>query len=123
MQVLETCPIFRIFDEKIARDFYIDYLGFSVDWEHRFAPHLPLYMAVSRGGMILHLSGHTGDAPPHGCLFVRMKGLQGLFDELTARSEFALRTGLETQDWGMDLEVTDPFGNRIRFSEGPMGIA
>jgi hypothetical protein len=29
-------PILRSFDEAKAREFYIDYLGFSVDWEHRF---------------------------------------------------------------------------------------
>jgi hypothetical protein len=35
-------PISRIFDEAKARDFYVDFLGFAVDWEHRFEPGLPL---------------------------------------------------------------------------------
>lgn len=117
MQVLETCPIFRILDEAQARAFYVGYLGFSVDWEHRFEPHLPLYMAVSRGGLILHLSGYRGDAPLHGCLFVRITGLKELHREWSAKPEFALSQGLEPQDWGLELQVTDPFGNRIRFCE------
>ncbi|WP_369374059.1 glyoxalase superfamily protein [Promicromonospora sp. Populi] len=31
----------RIQDETYAREFYVDYLGFSVEWEHRFEPGLP----------------------------------------------------------------------------------
>ncbi len=41
-------PILRIFDEAKAREFYVDFLGFSVDWEHRFGDNFPQYMQVSR---------------------------------------------------------------------------
>lgn len=34
-------PILRIFDEAKARAFYLDFLGFRVDWEHRFGPDMP----------------------------------------------------------------------------------
>jgi len=54
-------PIFRIFDEAKAREFYVDFLGFTIDWEHRFEPGLPLYMQVSKDDCILHLSEHHGD--------------------------------------------------------------
>lgn len=40
-------PILRIFDEAKAREFYVDFLGFKVDWEHRFGENFPLYMQVS----------------------------------------------------------------------------
>ena len=52
--------VLRIFDEAKAKEFYVDFLGFKVDWEHRFEPSLPLYMQVSKGGCVLHLSGHHG---------------------------------------------------------------
>jgi Glyoxalase superfamily protein len=29
-------PILRIFDVTKAREFYLDFLGFRVDWEARF---------------------------------------------------------------------------------------
>jgi len=29
-------PVLRIFDVEKAKDFYFGFLGFSVDWEHRF---------------------------------------------------------------------------------------
>lgn len=46
---LETpIPILRIFDEAKAKEFYFDFLGFRLDWEHRFEEGLPLYMQRSR---------------------------------------------------------------------------
>jgi hypothetical protein len=29
-------PVLRCFDEAKTREFYLDFLGFKVDWEHRF---------------------------------------------------------------------------------------
>jgi hypothetical protein len=42
-------PIFRIFSLEKAREFHLDFLGFKVDWEHRFEPDAPAFMQVSRG--------------------------------------------------------------------------
>ncbi|RYE32039.1 MAG: VOC family protein, partial [Hyphomicrobiales bacterium] len=39
-------PILRIFDEAKAKEFYLDFLGFTMDWDHRFGPNMPLYMQV-----------------------------------------------------------------------------
>ena len=62
MRLGNSTPILRIFDEARAREFYQDYLGFRIDWEHRFAPGMPLYLQVSRVDCVLHLSEHHGDA-------------------------------------------------------------
>jgi catechol 2,3-dioxygenase-like lactoylglutathione lyase family enzyme len=78
MEVLQTVPILRIFDVAKAREFYLDYLGFRSDWEHRFEPGLPLYMQNYR----------------------------------------YQRPGVEIAPWNAKLmELTDPFGNRLRFNE------
>jgi len=66
----KTIPILRIFDEAKAREFYVNFVGFNVDWEHRFEPGLPLYMQVSKNGCVLHLSGHHGDCSPGAALRV-----------------------------------------------------
>ena len=34
----KATPILRIFDEAKAKEFYVAFLGFKVDWEHRFEP-------------------------------------------------------------------------------------
>lgn len=67
----KAVPILRIFDINKARQFYVDYLGVTVDWEHRFSEDAPLYMQVSRGGMVLHLSEHHGDATPGSVVYSR----------------------------------------------------
>ncbi|MGB8615193.1 MAG: glyoxalase superfamily protein, partial [Pseudolabrys sp.] len=36
-------PVLRIFSLEKAREFYLDFLGFKVDWEHRFGPDFPIY--------------------------------------------------------------------------------
>ncbi|MGB6996793.1 MAG: glyoxalase superfamily protein, partial [Pseudolabrys sp.] len=47
VQFGRVVPVFRIFSLDKAQEFYLDFLGFKVDWEHRFAPDLPVYMQVS----------------------------------------------------------------------------
>ena len=115
----QTCPIMRIFDEGVARAFYLDFLGFHLDWEHRYGENFPLYAQVSRAGLILHLSGHHGDASPGSTVFVYMRGIRTFHAELIGRHYANMRPGLETMPWGLQVQVTDPFSNRIRFCEPP----
>jgi len=115
---LQTVPILRRFSVDKAREFYVGFLGFTVDWEHRFDDAAPLYMQVSRGALVLHLSEHHGDACPGSTVFVRMRGLAEYHGEITAKGYGYLRPGIERMPWNADMmEVTDPFGNRLRFNE------
>ena len=117
MHIGPPIPILRIFDEEKAREFYVDFLGFQVDWEHRFEPGLPLYLQVSRHDCLLHLSGHHGDATPGSALRMRVQGLDAFKEELNARHYANARPGIVEQPWGRDMTVTDPFGNRLVFTE------
>lgn len=110
-------PILRIFDEAKAREFYCDFLGFAVQFEHRFEPNLPLYMEVSRADLRLHLSEHHGDASPGSTVFVPMRNIRALNRELIDKQYGYGRPGIERMPWGDVLEVHDPFGNRIRFCQ------
>jgi ribosomal-protein-alanine N-acetyltransferase len=111
-------PTFRIFSLEKAREFYVGFLGCKVDWEHSFEPDTPVYMQVSRGNLVLHLSEHHGDATPGSVALVYMKGIEELHRELIGKNYRHNRPGLERMDWGMmQVTVIDPFGNRIRFSE------
>ena len=117
-RMLATIPILRIFDVGKAREFYVGFLGFTVDWEHRFDGGAPLYMQVSRDGLMLHLSEHHGDACPGSTVLVRMTGLEAYHREITAKGYGYMRPGIEPMPWSARvMEVTDPFGNRIRFNE------
>lgn len=113
-----TIPIFRMFDIAATRDFYLGFLGFKVDWEHRFAPELPLYMQVSRGAIVLHLSQHHGDCTPGGAVRIHWPNLDALKAELDDKDYTFLRPGIERQPWGMrELIVRDPSSNRLVFFE------
>lgn len=118
LAVSATIPILRIFDEQKARDYYLGFLGFTVDWEHRFEPGMPLYMQVSRAGCTLHLSEHHGDACPGSTIFLRVTGLEEYHAEIAAKGYKYYRPGIERTFHGSKcMEVGDPFGNRIRFDE------
>jgi len=120
LRVLQTVPILRIFDVAKAKEFYVDFLGFTVDWEHRFEPRLPLYMQVSLGPLVLHLSEHHGDASPGSTVFVRVEGLVAYHAQLLAKNYPYLRPGIERDgDGSLCVQVLDPFGNRLRFDEAP----
>ena len=115
-----TVPILRIFDVAKAKEFYVGFLGLQVDWEHRFEPDAPVYMQVSRGDLVLHLSEHHGDCSPGGCVHVRTTGLDEFHREITAKGHRFMRPGIEPTPWGSKLmEVIDPFHNRLRFDENP----
>ena len=117
MTLGRTTPILRIFDEAKAREFYVDFLGFKIDWEHRFEPDLPLYMQVSRDGCVLHLSEHHGDACPGAAIRVETRGLSALHQELLDRRYKNARPGIQQQPWGNDMSIADPFGNRLIFTD------
>lgn len=109
-------PILRSFDEGKAREFYIDWLGFRVDWEHRFEPGTPLYMQVSRGGCVLHLSEHHGDGTPGSAVRVLVEELEAFHAELQARPYKNYRPSLQDQEWGArEMVVQDGAGNKVIF--------
>lgn len=114
----DAIPILRIFSVDKAKEFYLGFLGFKTDWEHRFGYHFPLYTQVSRSGLRLHLSEHHGDASPGSTVFVWMRGIADFHRELMAKNYRYNRPGLEDAPWDARVvEVSDPFGNKIRFSE------
>jgi len=119
LTVRETAPVLRIFDEAKAKEFYLDFLGFSLQFEHRFGDDFPLYAGVARDGLVLHLSGHHGDATPGAAVFVRVAGIDAYHREIRATSYPNMRPGIEEQPWGRVMSVTDPFQNRIHFCEDP----
>lgn len=113
----QTCPVMRIFDEGVAREFYLSFLGFQLDWEHRFGENFPLYAQVSRAGLTLHLSGHHGDATPGSAVFVRIQGVEVYQRELTGRNYKHNKPNLKDEPYGLVMTVTDPFNNRIHFCQ------
>jgi extradiol dioxygenase family protein len=117
MKISPAIPVLRSFNEAHARAFYVDFLGCTVDWEHRFDADAPLYMQVHRGDLVLHLSEHFGDGTPGAAVFIQIDDIAALHAELNAKNFRHARPGLVEQDWGMTMHIADPFGNHLRFCQ------
>ncbi len=114
MRLRQPTPILRIFDEEKAREFYVNFLGFRVDWEHRFEEGLPLYMQISKDHCTLHLSEHHGDCSPGAAMRIETNELEAHQQDLLAKNHKCVRPRIEKMPWGSrDMTVTDPFGNRL----------
>ena len=125
MHFSKTTPILRILDEAQAKSFYVDYLGFHIDWEHRFGEGYPLYLQVSQGGCVLHLSAHTGDCSTGAAMRIETDALDSLHQRLAASTAATVpdpRPAIQDMPWGSrDLSVIDPFGNRLTFTSSVGG--
>jgi uncharacterized glyoxalase superfamily protein PhnB len=113
-----TIPILRMFDVAKAREFYLDYLGFEVEFEHRFHEEAPLFMGISRGGVSIFLSEHYGDGTPGTHVIIRLSGIDALHRQLVAKKYRYFNPTIQTQEWGTrEMIVCDPFNNHLVFSE------
>lgn len=114
----KNIPILRIFDVAKAKEFYIDWLGFKIDWEHQFEPNTPYYFGISKDDIQLHLSEHYGDATPGSKVFIICDEIEKYCDELKAKNYKYYRPSVEKTFYGaLCMEVTDPFGNRLSLNE------
>ncbi|NBC56783.1 MAG: VOC family protein [Bacteroidetes bacterium] len=114
---LKGIPTFRILNYHKAKRFYIQDLGFKIDWEHRFGAKEPVYMQISKNELTLHLSENprfkTGTI-----VFVACKGLIALHEELIENSRKTQIPAPKKTPWQtLQMEITDSFGNILRFNE------
>jgi hypothetical protein len=109
----QPTPILRIFDEAKAREFYSGFLGFAVNWEHRFGDNFPLYLEIQRGGCTIHLSEHHGDCTPVSALRIPVSDPEALHAEITAKDYRYAKPSYDSAE--KEFCLTDPFGNRLIF--------
>ncbi|ALD22574.1 glyoxalase superfamily protein [Hymenobacter sp. DG25A] len=116
-------PILRIFDYAKALEFYVDWLGFAVDWADQ-PTNAPAYVQVSLAGVALNLSEHHGDCSPGARIrVIDFAGLAEYHQQLLAKDYRYNRPGLHVPAWNaraLEMEVIDPFGNRLTFTEVPV---
>jgi catechol 2,3-dioxygenase-like lactoylglutathione lyase family enzyme len=109
-------PTLRITNYTRSKAFYVDQLGFRVEWEHRFEANFPVFMAVARDGMQIYLSEHSGDCKVGGLVHFVIEDVDAWCREFTARG--IQPTELPNNDLGfLNMTITDPDGNQLRFME------
>lgn len=114
---LSGVPILRVLSAAGAKEFYCETLGFSLDWEHYYAEGAPVYMQVSRDGLILHLSENqrfqTGNIA-----YVATSGIESLHAQLARATQAWTPPAITSTPWNSkQLEIEDPFQNLLRFNE------
>ena len=109
-------PILRIFDYAKTKEFYVDFLEFTIDWEHRFEENMPVYLSVSSGPVTLHLSEHHGDGSPGTRVRIHHPDVEQFQKQLLAKKYKYMRPGLEEMPWNtVEMTVVDPFNNRLTY--------
>ena len=120
MKLGDITPRLRMFDEHKTREFYVDFLGFTIEWEHRYGDDFPLFMEVSRDDVTIHLSEHHGDACPGSTIQIEVDDVESYQAELLAKKYKYARPDIAEQEWGsLDMVIADPAGNRLIFSQSP----
>jgi catechol 2,3-dioxygenase-like lactoylglutathione lyase family enzyme len=111
-------PILRIFDYRKMVEFYVEWLGFAIDWEHRFNDNAPVYLSVTKGDITLHLTEHHGDGCPGARLRIITTNIVEYQKQLTDKQYKYNKPGLK-EDWNGEpcVTVLDPFGNQLTFVE------
>jgi catechol 2,3-dioxygenase-like lactoylglutathione lyase family enzyme len=99
-------PFLRAADARTAAAWWAR-LGFEVEWEHRFASDLPLFLALRSGDARVFLSEHAGDARPDALVYLYVDDADAVAAEFDAQAS--------TTAYGMrEVELRDPDGNRVR---------
>lgn len=106
-------PALRITDYEKSKAFYVDGLGFKIEGEHRFAPHLPVFITISRDDISFYLTQHSGDCQPGGLLYLRVPDVDAFYKEIIAKG---IKTQSKPENFEgimRDFRVTDPDGNTL----------
>jgi uncharacterized glyoxalase superfamily protein PhnB len=109
-------PQLRITNANNSLKFYVDGLGFVVDWKHQFEPHLPVFMQLTRNEQTIFLTEHTGDCETGGAVYFIVPDVARCFSEFTSRRVSIANPPANTP-WGTrEMLLIDPDGNRLRFA-------
>jgi catechol 2,3-dioxygenase-like lactoylglutathione lyase family enzyme len=113
-------PALRITNYERSKSYYVEKLGFTVEWEHRFGPSFPVFMSVGRDGMSIFLSEHAGDCQVGGLVHFLIPDVDAWHREF--KDKGAVVAEAPNNDLGFrNMTVTDPDGNQLRFMEPAEG--
>lgn len=111
-------PVLPVDDLAVAKQFYVDALGFAITFESTEDGMTGL-LGVARGGIALTLDcpmeGHGRDA----CVALEVENVDRYYSEWSPR--VTVNRAPQNEPWGSrTFDLLDPFGNTI-FVTGPIG--
>lgn len=103
-------PALRITNDARSRSYYVDVLGFAIEWEHRFGPTFPVFLSIARDGMRIYLTQHRGDCQVGGLVHFVVPDVDAWHAEFQARG--AVVAEAPNDDLGRrNMTIMDPDGN------------
>ncbi len=119
-EIKSSIPVLRMLNEEETRKFYVDFLGYQIDWEHRFrdSHDSPLYMQIHLGDSVLHLNGHADSESPVAEVRIPVKGLDAFCDYLKEKCQREEKPEVVDPRYSgenQDMNLYDPSGNLLVF--------
>lgn len=110
----KVIPAFRITDYKRSKVFYVEGMGFQIDWEHRFEPDFPVFVQITKDEMTIYLTEHTGDCETGGLIHLFVPDVDQWYDELKHKDILISEPPNENLEGLRMMTVIDPDGNQLR---------
>ena len=105
-------PVLRVRDVRASRDYYVQALGFKVDWEYENS-----LVSVSRGRCGLFLcEGDQGN--PGSWVWIGATDVDALYEEYK-ESGAKIRHPPTNYAWALEMQVEDLDGNVLRLGSEP----
>ncbi len=107
-----SSPIFRVSDLRASLTYYLDVLGFGLDWNYE-----GFFASVSRGPANLMLS--ENDQGKFGSwAYIGVGEVDRLHEEFSGRGAI-IKLPPRNFSWAKEIHVADPDGNVLRFGSEP----
>ncbi|RYE65692.1 MAG: VOC family protein, partial [Oxalobacteraceae bacterium] len=100
----------------VSLPFYVQGLGFSIDWEYRHEPGFPVFAQLTRGQQSIYVTEHADDCQVGGAVHFVVPDVDECYRAFRATGLVQSGTPRDTAWKTRDLGVTDPDGNRLTFS-------
>ncbi|MFZ0743263.1 MAG: glyoxalase superfamily protein [Terracidiphilus sp.] len=107
------CPILRVQSLQASIEYFVNVLGFKLDWQG------PFFASVSRGRAGIFLSqGDQGN--PGTWVWIGVSDVEALHKEYQ-RKGAKIRHEPTNYQWALEMQVEDPDGNVLRVGSEPKG--
>ena len=108
-----AAPIFRVANLRASLDYYVQVLGFAIDWNYA-----GIIASVSRDRCCVFLSeGDQGN--PGAWTWIGVPDAAALHDEFRARGA-TIRHPPTNYPWAYEMQVADLDGNVLRLGSEPL---
>jgi len=111
VMIENVTPILRVEDLMVSRRYYIETLGFLLDWD------AGAMLSVSRDSKSIMLC-ERAQGQPGTWLWIGVEDADTLFDEFISKNA-RIRSPPQNFTWAYEFEVEDPDGHVLRFGSEP----